>query len=100
MEYREVAFPKRNFSHKLIATRDKASIGDRTIEPREIAPSPIVRTTPGRSGAVADIREMANLGNLPMLRHIPQPLDTGRLEAHIGIEAAGDGAMDDGLLLL
>lgn len=35
-----------------------------------------------------------------MLWHIPQPLDAGRLEAHIGIEAAGDGAMDDGLLLL
>ena len=37
---------------------------------------------------------------LPMLRHIPQPLHTGGLEANVGVEAAGDGAVDDGLLLL
>src|SRR5690606_30526489 len=35
-----------------------------------------------------------------MLRHIPQPLHTGGLEADVGVEAAGDGAVDDGLLLL
>ena len=38
--------------------------------------------------------------HLPMLRHIPQPLHAGGLEADVGVEAAGDGAMDDGLLLL
>src|SRR5680860_1370778 len=38
--------------------------------------------------------------HLPMLRHVPQPLHAGGLEAHIGIEAAGDGTVDDGLLLL
>ena len=35
-----------------------------------------------------------------MLRHIPQPLDAGGLEADVGVEAAGDGLVDDGLLLL
>ena len=35
-----------------------------------------------------------------MLRHVPQPLHAGGLEADVGVEAAGDGAVDDGLLLL
>ena len=35
-----------------------------------------------------------------MLRHLTQPLHAGGLEADIGIEAAGDGAVNDGLLLL
>jgi len=35
-----------------------------------------------------------------MIRHIAQPLHTGRLKADIGIDASGDGAVDDGLLLL
>ena len=30
----------------------------------------------------------------------PEPLHAGRLEADIGVETAGDGAVDDGLLLL
>ena len=35
-----------------------------------------------------------------MLGHIAEPLDAGRLEADVGIEAAGDGLVDDRLLLL
>ena len=35
-----------------------------------------------------------------MLRHIPEPLHAGGLETDVGVEAAGDGAVDDGLLLL
>src|SRR5436309_477209 len=35
-----------------------------------------------------------------MLRHLPQPLYAGGLEADVGVEAAGDGTVDDGLLLL
>ena len=35
-----------------------------------------------------------------MLRHISQPLHAGGLEADVRVEAAGDGAVDDGLLLL
>ena len=35
-----------------------------------------------------------------MLRHVAQPLHAGGLEADVGVEAAGDGAVDDGLLLL
>ena len=35
-----------------------------------------------------------------MLRHIAQPLHPRRLEPYVGIEAAGDGLLDDGLLLL
>ena len=38
--------------------------------------------------------------HLPMLRHVAQPLHTRGLEADVGVEAAGDGAVDDGLLLL
>ena len=36
----------------------------------------------------------------PMRRHVPQPLHTGGLEADVGVKAASDGAVDDGLLLL
>ena len=35
-----------------------------------------------------------------MLRHVAEPLDAGGLEADVGVEAAGDGLVDDGLLLL
>ena len=37
---------------------------------------------------------------VPMLRHIAEPLDARGFEAHVGVEAAGDGPVDDGLLLL
>ncbi|MGH8503952.1 MAG: NnrU family protein [Gammaproteobacteria bacterium] len=35
-----------------------------------------------------------------MLRHLPQPLHARVLEAHIGVEAASDCAVDDGLPFL
>ena len=35
-----------------------------------------------------------------MRRHVAEPLDAGGLEADVGVEAAGDGAVDDGLPLL
>ena len=35
-----------------------------------------------------------------MLRHVAKPLDAGGLEGDVGVEAAGDGLVDDGLLLL
>ena len=35
-----------------------------------------------------------------MLQDIAQPFHAGGLEADVGVEAAGDGAVDDGLLLL
>ena len=35
-----------------------------------------------------------------MLRHVTEPVDAGGLEADVGVEAAGDGPVDDGLLLL
>jgi len=31
-----------------------------------------------------------------MLRYVAKPLNAGGLEADVGIEAAGDGAVDDG----
>lgn len=34
-----------------------------------------------------------------MRRHVPQPIDTGRLEANAGIKPARDGALHDGLPL-
>src|SRR5665648_450637 len=45
-------------------------------------------------------RELTERPHLPMLRHIPQPLHARGLEADVGVEAAGDDAVDDGLLLL
>ena len=35
-----------------------------------------------------------------MLRHIPEPGDTGGFEFDVGVKSSGDGAVDDGLLLL
>ena len=35
-----------------------------------------------------------------MLRDVAEPGDAGGLEGDVGVEAAGDGAVDDGLLLL
>ena len=35
-----------------------------------------------------------------MFRHVAEPFHTRGLETDIGVEAAGDSAMDDGLLLL
>ena len=35
-----------------------------------------------------------------MLRHVAEPVDAGGLEGDVGVEAAGDGLVDDGLLLL
>src|SRR5579871_2019073 len=35
-----------------------------------------------------------------MLRHVPEPLHPRRLEPNVRIEPAGDGAVDDGVLLL
>ncbi len=35
-----------------------------------------------------------------MLRDVAEPLDARGFEATVGVEAAGDGAVDDGLLLL
>src|SRR5262245_15688858 len=49
---------------------------------------------------INNLRHSAEWRQLPMLRHILQPLHAGGLEADVGIEAAGDGAVDDGLLLL
>ena len=50
--------------------------------------------------AVHFTKKIATTLQCPMLRHIPQPLHAGGLEADVGVEAAGDGAVDDGLLLL
>ena len=35
-----------------------------------------------------------------MLRNVAEPLDAGGLEADVGVKAAGDGLVDDGLPLL
>src|SRR5450756_2321417 len=36
----------------------------------------------------------------PMLRYVAQPRDARGFEAHAGVQAARDGPLDDGLLLL
>jgi hypothetical protein len=40
------------------------------------------------------------MAHLPMLRNVAEPGDAGGFEGDGGVEAAGDGAVDDGLLLL
>ena len=35
-----------------------------------------------------------------MLRNVAEPVDAGGLEGDVGVKAAGDGVVDDGLLLL
>ena len=35
-----------------------------------------------------------------MFRHVSKPLDARGLEADVGVKAAGDGPVNDGLLLL
>jgi len=42
---------------------------------------------------------MSQCNNLPMLRHLPQPLHTRRLHLHIRIKPACHGLMNDRLLL-
>lgn len=37
--------------------------------------------------------------HLPMGRNIAEPLDAGRPQGGVGVKAAGDGVVDDGLLL-
>src|SRR5581483_1649811 len=41
-----------------------------------------------------------NTSHLPVFRHVAQPLHAGGFETNVGVEAAGDGAVDDRLLLL
>ena len=43
---------------------------------------------------------MFELSNLPVLRHVAQPLDAGGLQPHIGVKAPHDSLVDDGLALL
>ena len=45
-------------------------------------------------------RDRTQRDHFPMLRYIAQPLHAGGLEADVRVEAAGNGAVDDGLLLL
>ena len=42
---------------------------------------------------------MSKPSHLPMRRNIPQPRNAGGFEGHSGVQATGDGAVDDGLLL-
>ena len=58
------------------------------------------RSTPSDMHPSTCSRRSPQLHDLPMLRHVAEPLHARGLEADVGIEAAGDGAVDDGLLLL
>ena len=40
------------------------------------------------------------LSDLPVFRHVAQPLHAGGLQLHVGVEAPGDGLLDDGLPFL
>ena len=46
-----------------------------------------------------DRRHTLQLANLPMRRHIPQPLDAGGFHRGVGVKPLGDGVGDDGLPL-
>ena len=49
--------------------------------------------------AEADVRDVLNEGDLPMLRHLAQPFDAGRLQRDCRVEATRDGVVDDSQLL-
>src|SRR3989442_6337654 len=53
-----------------------------------------------RGASVDFTKEVATALHLPMFRHFTKPLHAGGFDADVGVEAAGDGAVDDGLLLL
>ena len=57
-------------------------------------------TQAGVYQASSNASNLFKSGDLPMSRHLSKPLDAGFLEGHVGVEAAGDGAVDDDLLLL
>ena len=49
--------------------------------------------------AVDDLNCRADMHDFPMLRHLAQPLDAGRLELDGSVNAARDGVVDDSQLL-
>ncbi len=58
------------------------------------------RLNGGGSSSQYARRTTTNAQDIPMLRHLAQPLDASVLHPHIGVQALGDGVADDGLALL
>src|SRR5690606_13705336 len=46
------------------------------------------------------LQQCLKSSDLPMLGNVAEPGDAGGFEGDVGVEAAGDGLVDDGLLLL
>ena len=44
-----------------------------------------------------NMSKIPKLSHLPVRGDIPQPVDAGGLERHVGVEAEGDGPLDGGL---
>ena len=54
-----------------------------------------------RSNTASEVgSQVSQCDYLPMRWHIAEPLDAGGLEGDVGVEAASDGLVDGGLLLL
>ena len=84
-----------------VRLRNESSLLDhRTWHESELLTHREMRFCPNLRAMIDFPEEVPRPENIPMLRHIPQPLHARGLEADVGIDAAGHGSMDDGLLLL
>src|ERR1700690_3009242 len=95
-----MTFPHRSIRYELVSCSHRVLIRVRAVQPGVGATRPVSWISPRRSGAVANPSEVSDLPHVPMPRYVGEPFCPRGLEADVGVEAAGHGAMDDGLLLL
>src|ERR1035437_7779258 len=89
-----------SWRHELVSAVDKPAIHLRAIEPRIRAIVPIGWFAARWSRTVSNSGTSADAPSFPMLRNVAEPGYAGRFEGDGGVETAGNGAVDDGLLLL
>src|ERR1019366_5012549 len=95
-----MALSQGSWRYELVCAVDKPAIHLRAIEPRIGPIVPIGWLATRWSRTVSNSGASADAPSLPMLWDVAEPGDAGGFEAHRGVEAVGDGAMDDDLFLL
>src|ERR1035438_10371491 len=85
---------------ELVSAVDKPAIHLRAVEPRIGAIVPIGRFATRWRRTVSNSGTSADAPSLTMLWNVAEPGDAGGFEVDVWVEAAGDGAVNDGLLLL